>query len=559
MLCCAALVILFLSVPIFPASASPSIDLSPRVGQEGTVVDVSGSGFFPLSIISISFDGEEVATNPDNIVADGAGRFSASFQVPRDVDPGAKLVTADGTGIMRSSASSTFRVTADVVDNPPVARAMSLLTYEDIKLDILLDAGDSDRKNISFVIVDNPRNGVLGELQSATGAVSYEPARNYNGRDSFTFKVRDEKYESRVATVSINVIAVNDKPEMGNVSTETEEDTEIKIALVASDLDSSLLSFTIVTKPQHGNLGGITSTGNYSAEVTFVPDLDYNGDDFFAFKASDGEDDSDIAEAEVKVKPINDPPVARGAEIWTVQNRPVSFSLIGSDADGDGLSYSIVQVPSHGTLSGTAPNLVYTPSLDYRGIDKLSFKVTDGSSESGIAPVLIPVLAASRDGSSGEANEPDLPSRNESQSPDSGAAGNATTVDSAASNVTGTGIPDGNEPELIVPTSRIHVSTTSEFGANVQFNVSAFDEQDGNIIPYCSPKSGALFPVGEVNVTCEASDSAGNTALKSFVVTVELAAKEDDELMPPFVIPSVVTGIIGAAAYGGFKVVRRAR
>jgi hypothetical protein len=46
------------------------------------------------------------------------------------------------------------------------------------------------------------------------------------------------------------------------------------------------------------------------------------------------------------------------------------------------LSYSVTVQPSHGTLSGTAPNLKYTPNADYYGSDSLSFKVNDGKVDS---------------------------------------------------------------------------------------------------------------------------------------------------------------------------------
>ena len=42
--------------------------------------------------------------------------------------------------------------------------------------------------------------------------MTYTPAANYNGSDSFTFTVNDGTVDSNVATVSITVNAVNDAP-----------------------------------------------------------------------------------------------------------------------------------------------------------------------------------------------------------------------------------------------------------------------------------------------------------------------------------------------------------
>jgi hypothetical protein len=50
--------------------------------------------------------------------------------------------------------------------------------------------------------------------------------------------------------------------------------------------------------------------------------------------------------------------------------------------------------PAHGTLSGTAPNLTYTPSTNYSGTDSFTFQANDGTTNSPTATVSISVTAA---------------------------------------------------------------------------------------------------------------------------------------------------------------------
>jgi hypothetical protein len=50
--------------------------------------------------------------------------------------------------------------------------------------------------------------------------------------------------------------------------------------------------------------------------------------------------------------------------------------------------------PIHGTLSGTAPSLTYTPAPDYSGTDILQFKVNNGVLDSALATVSITVTPA---------------------------------------------------------------------------------------------------------------------------------------------------------------------
>ena len=57
---------------------------------------------------------------------------------------------------------------------------------------------------------------------------------------------------------------------------------------------------------------------------------------------------------------------------------------MGTDADNNPLTYTIVAQPSKGTLSGAAPNLTYTPSSNQSGSDSFSFKVNDGDVDSNV-------------------------------------------------------------------------------------------------------------------------------------------------------------------------------
>jgi large repetitive protein len=61
------------------------------------------------------------------------------------------------------------------------------------------------------------------------------PAANYNGADSFTFRVNDGGLDSEAATVNINVTAVNDNPTAANDSATTDEDIAVLIGALVND------------------------------------------------------------------------------------------------------------------------------------------------------------------------------------------------------------------------------------------------------------------------------------------------------------------------------------
>ena len=85
------------------------------------------------------------------------------------------------------------------------------------------------------------------------------------------------------------------------------------------------------------------------------------------------------------------PPTAAGQSVSTDEDVPVNITLNSGDVDGDTLSYVMMSSPTLGTLSGTAPNLVYTPNLNVSGSDSFSYKVNDGEFDSEVVVVSSPL------------------------------------------------------------------------------------------------------------------------------------------------------------------------
>jgi hypothetical protein len=83
----------------------------------------------------------------------------------------------------------------------------------------------------------------------------------------------------------------------------------------------------------------------------------------------------------------NHQPVAIAQSIAVLTNNSVNITLTATDADGDPLSYSIMDSPTNGFLSGSPPNITYTPNTDYKGPDAFTFIANDGLTDS--VPALV--------------------------------------------------------------------------------------------------------------------------------------------------------------------------
>ena len=114
----------------------------------------------------------------------------------------------------------------DVIGNEaPSADATSVQTNEDTAVAVALSGADSDGDALSFVVTQLPSNGALfdgtheivnGDLpypvQDPGHQLTYRPAADAHGPDSFVYHSTDGSAESPGATVDITVDPVNDAP-----------------------------------------------------------------------------------------------------------------------------------------------------------------------------------------------------------------------------------------------------------------------------------------------------------------------------------------------------------
>ncbi|MFN2579063.1 MAG: Ig-like domain-containing protein [Pyrinomonadaceae bacterium] len=278
---------------------------------------------------------------------------------------------ADGHG---GTATASVSVTVNAVNDAPVANDDSASTNEDtaVSVNVLSNDSDVDHDPLS---ISNVTQASHGSVANNGTSVSYSPAANYNGSDSFTYTISDGDGGAATATVSVTIYPVNDNPVAVADSATTNEDNSVTIDVVANDtdVDGNALSLASVGTASHGSVSILSGKAVYS------PTANFNGADSFSYVVSDGQGGQANGTVSVIINPVNDAPTADSQAVNTNSNTPVAIALTGSDLEtpSGSLTFTVTSGPSHGSLSGSGPNRAYTPGLNYSGPDSFKFTITD--------------------------------------------------------------------------------------------------------------------------------------------------------------------------------------
>lgn len=173
------------------------------------------------------------------------------------------------------SAQATVNITVNPVIEPPVANADNFSINEDSTLNGNVATNDFIEGASAYSVQTQAQHGTVSV--AADSSFTYTPAANYNGSDSFTYRVSNSE-GSATATVSIAVISVNDGPTAGfNFTVGSQRN--VSFVNTSSDIDGTNLTYSwnfgdgttsTATSPTHK----YKKPGNYTVALTVT---DANG------------------------------------------------------------------------------------------------------------------------------------------------------------------------------------------------------------------------------------------------------------------------------------------
>jgi len=266
---------------------------------------------------------------------------------------------------------------------------------EDTPTYINVLANDEINGDVKILITTKPKHG---KIQIINNKIKYIPDENFNGADSFKYKLSNGKITSNEAVVNINVLPVNDAPIAKNDTITLNKNETRYIYVLANDYDpdGDKLKIIIVTYPKHGK---ITISSN---KVKYIPNKDYTGEDEFTYQVSDGKLKSNIAHVYIKIKKDEDELIAVDDNIEVKEDSYKCIHPLINDPSYDPTYASLADIkykiiitspPKHGKASVVRDvDVKYVPDKDYFGKDSFRYKYTDGKHFSNEAVVNINVL-----------------------------------------------------------------------------------------------------------------------------------------------------------------------
>ena len=306
---------------------------------------------------------------------DHSGRFD---EISISVTDGKEVVVLDSFSIAVENVNRR-----PIIDGAPLTEVLALTPYEFVPV-----AMDKDGDMLTFFIVNKPD---WLDFNSDSGRLSGVPDNSHVGLyPEVVVQVSDGKETIAFPSFSIAVGLNNSAPIISGLPDGVvTEGAVYNFIPGANDPDGHSLFFSIVNPPAWVHFD--SNSGQLSGVPGFSDGGVYTN---IKIEVSDGYVTSSLPQFSITVENLNRAPVIGGEPVTTVGEGEVySFSPMATDADGDELVFSALNLPAWmtmnsgtGTLSGVPG---YSSSQMYRDI---ILQVSDGVDTSSLAAFDVTVV-----------------------------------------------------------------------------------------------------------------------------------------------------------------------
>jgi gliding motility-associated-like protein len=261
---------------------------------------------------------------------------------------------------------------------PLVANPDYATTVEEVPVTITILNNDvTSNFATSTTLTVLPNNGTV--VLNTNGTITYTPNAGFNGKDTMIYTLC---YQSTAvcdtAIVIVTVTPVNDKPVAIDDVASTQTNIPVVITVLSNDSDPDLTNNTpegniltvslpsgSLTLPNHG-----TISLNTNGTITYIPNSGSTSNDTFQYVICDNGIPTLCDTATVYVLMGVVSPIANYDVDTTNEDTPVTIAINANDSSSVSSTINSITTPTnHGTVVLLGNTAVYTPNLNFNGVD----------------------------------------------------------------------------------------------------------------------------------------------------------------------------------------------
>lgn len=365
-----------------------------ELGKTGSVL----SGDKVTGLSTVTYGGNLVITHlgPDPLAAGDSFQLFAATSYSSSFNN--VTLPPLATGLLWDSSKLSANGTI-AVRGLPVAIGDSATVAEDGSATIAVLANDSDADSDPLVI-QSVTQGAHGTVTITGNQVTYIPAANWNGNDSFNYTITDNREGTATASVAVSVSPVNDGPAfapLANANATEDMAFTGNIASAASDIDTGdTLTFSKVSGP-------IWLTVAPSGALSGTPANAEVGSNNFVLRVTDAAGASADRSFSITVANVNDTPVFTITPIAGPagnEGQAYNASITGSAVDVDAvdtLVYSKVSGPAWLNVAEDG-SLFGVPGSGDTGTNAFVVRATDQAGAFAESPLTISIATLGNNG-----------------------------------------------------------------------------------------------------------------------------------------------------------------
>lgn len=513
---------------------------------------------------TVTFDGQPTTDPQDPGDANQSPSLDTGiYSQDRPVCPSAAQGGCEGDMV---HVDATLNIVSDIVANPD-----TFTVNEDAPaapLNVLANDQVFNPPNGTPVITAVTQGSGGGTVVDNDTNVTYTPAANFNGQETFTYTISNGQGATATGTVTVNVTAVNDAPVVTVPAAQTiNEDASLVFstasgrAISVSDADGNVaMQVTIATA--NGQLtvpaaNGVTITGDNTGNLvltgevnainaalgagglTFQPTSNFNGNANITVTANDqgntgGNALTDTKTIGVTINSVNDPPVntVPAADVIIVENETggLAISIADADAGDANMNVQITATQGFGTL-----NLASTTGLTVTGNGTNSLNITGPRAAINTA---LAGLTFDSNGALGTVQVSVVTS-------DQGATGGAAQTDTDNFNIQ---VVPASRPRAIPETVSVTEGTAAGIVIDVLANDLANTGSEVTLVSFTQPANGTVTRNENGTPADTTDDTLTFVAPAEFFGTATFTYTVNDTSNEPGKQPSTATVTVNVTA-----------